>query len=162
MPYFSKFLKNNEELIRLVRRHPLSFLKQGLIAVILLLLPFFLMFLLFRWEKAGLIIFCVMVIIGLWRLISVMLIWHYNSLILTNKRGILIKQISLFNRQVSEIDYQNITDIVYRIKGIKQMIFGYGSIKIQNHNSDLSIIITDIPKPQELQQQLLNLKKNLR
>jgi len=161
MPYFIKFLKNNEELIKLVRRHPLSFLKPGLMAILLLLLPFFLMFLLFKWGTAGLIIFITLTLIGIFCLGRIILLWHYNSFILTNSRAILIKQKGLFDRQVSEINYQKIEDVAYRIKGIKQTIFRYGSIKIQNNNSDLAMIVNNIPKPQELQQQLLNLKKSL-
>ena len=107
------------------------------------------------------IIFIILALMGFFCLGRIILLWHYNSFILTNRRAILIKQKGLFDRQVSEIDYQKIEDVAYRIKGLKQTIFRYGSIKIQNNSSEMVMIVGNIPKPQELQQELLNLKKNL-
>lgn len=161
MTYFTRILKENEELVRLIRQHPMVFFKSGLLALIFLLLPFFLMFLLFRWEIFGLILFFTLLIIGLIAIIRLIVIWHFNAFLITDRRVILFKQRGLFDRQVSEIEYEKIQDISYRLKGASQTLFRYGSIRIQITNSETAIIVSKIPRPREIQQLLLKIKKNV-
>ena len=144
----------------MVKQYPLVFFKPGLIAIILILLPFFLMFLLFRWETYGLILFFILLIIGIIAITKLIIIFSYNAFLVTNKRVILSKQIGLFERQVSETDYGKIQDISYRIKGPAETLFRYGSLRIQIANSELPIIISKIPRPREVQQLILKIKKN--
>jgi len=160
MTYFNKYLKDNEELIAVVKQHPLVFLKPGLIAVVLLSLPFFLMFLLFKWETFGLIIFFIMLVVGIIAIIKLIVIFSYNAFLITNQRVILFKQVGLFERSVSETDYGKIQDISYRIKGLGQTLFRYGSIRLQIMGSESPIIVSKIPKPREVQQLILKIKNH--
>lgn len=161
MSYFSRLLKDNEELIRLVRRHPLAFLKPGFWAIILILLPFFLMFLLFRWGQPGLIIFLILILSGIGCLVRVIILWLKNALLITNQRLILIKQKGFFDKLASETDYTRIEEIAYRIKGFKQTVFRFGSLKIKMQNSADPMIVPEVYRPQELQQLLLNIRRQI-
>ena len=112
MSYFNKILKENEELIRLIHQHPMVFFKPGLFALFLIVLPFFLMFLLFKWEIFGLILFIILLFIGTIALIRLIVVWHYNVFLITDRRVILFKQHGLFDRHVSEIEYEKIQPIL--------------------------------------------------
>lgn len=160
MAYFTRILKENEELLHLIHQHPLVFFKQAIVALFFILLPFFLMFLLFRWEIYGLILFFILLIIGILLLIRLIIIWVYNIFLITNTRVILYKQKGFFDQQVAETEYEKIQDVSYRIRGLWQTLFRYGSVKIQIINSGSAIIIRKIPKPREVQQLLLGIKKN--
>lgn len=160
MTYFSRVLKENEELLHLVRPSPAVFFKPAITALFFILLPFFLMFLLFQWERYGLILFFILLIIGLWLLVRLIVIWIYNVFLITNQRLILYRQPDLFDRLVSETDYDKIQDVSWRIKGFWQAVFRYGSVRIQLIGSESAIIVSKIPKPQQIQQILLSIKKN--
>lgn len=160
MSYFSKILKENEELVRLIRRHPLVFFKPAVFSLILLLLPFFLMFLLFQWGTIGLILFFLLLFLGTLLMARLIVVWYFNVFLVTDQRVVLIKQHGLFDRKVMEIEYEKMQDISYRLKGFSQTLFHYGSVRIQVINSETVMIVSKIARPEELQQLLLRIKKN--
>jgi len=160
MAYFNKYLKDDEDLVDLIRQHFLVFFKPGLVAMILFLSPFFLMFLLFRWETFGLILFLILLFFGIFLLIRVIIVWSFNAFLITSQRVVLFKQRGFFDRQVAEVEYEKIQDISYRVKGLTQTLFHYGSVKIQIANSETTIIARKISKPREVQQLLLKIKNN--
>jgi len=157
---YSKILKENEELIRLIRRHPLVYFKPAVLAIILLLLPFFLMSLLFKWETFGLIIFCLLVLIGIVCLIRLMVVYSYNVFLITNQRIILYSQPGIFERKVSEVTYDKIQDIAYRYKGFWQVLFKYGTLRIQIKNSESILYVKKIFQPGQIQQLIIRIQKN--
>jgi len=159
MSYFTKNLKDNEELVRLIRRHSISFVPVAIIALVFLLLPFFLMFLLFKWV-VGLIFFLILLVIGLILLIRFLVLWYYNALLITNQRVILYEQKGLFERYVTETEYSKIQDVSYLYKGLWQSILHYGTLKIQILSSDTIIKAEKIPQPMKVQEIIKNIQKN--
>lgn len=157
---YNKILKDNEQLVLIIRRHPLVYCKSALIAIIFFLLPFFLMFWLFKWAETGLVVFIILIFLGLMALIRLLVVYIYNVFIITDKRIILFEQRGLFDRQVAEVDYNKIQDIAYRLKGFWQTIFKYGSLKIQIINSETKLIVDKIARPEAVQQLLLKVQKN--
>ena len=157
---YTKILKENEELVKLIRRHPLVYFKPGLFALILLLLPFFLMFLLFKWETIGLVFFILLLIIGILAIVRLVVVYYFNVFLITNQRIILFVQHGLFDRNVSEVDYEKIQDISYRLKGFWQTLLKYGSLKIQIKNSESILYVKKITQPERIQQLLLKIQKN--
>lgn len=159
MPHYSKHLKNNEELARVIHQHALVFFRPALIALILIILPFFLMFLLFRWQETGLVLFFILLVIGLIAIIRIAVLWSGNVFLITNQRVILFKQRGLFDKQVLEADFEDLQDVAFRIKGFWQTVGRYGSLRIQILNSETSLIVSKIPQPSQVQQLLLSIKK---
>lgn len=160
MGYFNKNLKENEEVIRLIRRHWLSFWPQSLLTILVFLLPFVLIFLLFSWGKTGLWIFLLLLFIGLLTLVRLIVVYYYNVFLVTDQRVILFKQKGLFDRYVSEIEYPKIQDVSYHFKGIFQTVFHYGSLKIQILSSETIIKPENIPQPQKVQDLIKSIRKN--
>jgi hypothetical protein len=160
MSYFTRNLKDDEEVIRLIKHHDLSYCFSGLLSLIALLLPFFLMGLFFRWGKIGFIIFAIFSIFGLWAIIRFLVVRHYNGLLITDRRVILFKQKGFFDRQVMEIEYDKIQDVSYRFKGISQTLFRYGTLNIQVQSSESVIKAEKIPRPESVQDLIKDIRKN--
>jgi len=158
---YSKYLKDNEELVEVVRQHPLVYLKPAAIALFFFLLPFFLMFLLFKWETVGLIIFFLLFIIGLILIIQLAVVYLNNALLITNKRIVHLRQNSLFDRHETEASYNIIQEVSYCIKGAAQTLFRYGSIRIKLANSVKGLAINKISGPRRIQQLILKIKSDI-
>ena len=86
--------------------------------------------------------------------------WSNNVFLITSHRVILSRQFGLFNKRVSEAEHGTIQDISYRIKGAGQTVFRYGSVRLQIAETKTPIIVSKIPKPRNIQQLLLRIKKN--
>lgn len=154
---YTKILEENEELIRVIRRFPLVYAKMAVLATFLLLLPFFLMFLLFKWETPGLIIFIILTVIGIIAIVRLIVVYSYNVIIVTNRRIIMYVQKGLFDRRVSEVLRNKIEDITYRYKGFWQTLFKYGTLKVQLKNSESILYIKKIYRPESIRQILTNM-----
>lgn len=118
------------------------------------------MFLLFRWPTIGLIIFLFLLAIGLIVLIRLIVTWYYNAFLITNERVVLYRQKGLFNREVSEVEYQKIQDVAYYFKGLGPAFFHYGTLKIQVLSSETVIKVEKIPHPQQIQEIIKTIQKN--
>ncbi|HAH03988.1 TPA: hypothetical protein DCL28_00305 [Candidatus Komeilibacteria bacterium] len=138
----------------------MTFLPTAILTLFFLLLPFFLMFLLFRWGWPGLIIFLVLTVVGLLLLIRLAVVWYYNAFLITNQRVILYKQHGLFDRQVMETEYHKIQDVSFYFKGLWQALFHYGSLKIQVLSSETVIIMEKIARPQKIQEIVKTIQNN--
>jgi len=160
MSYFTRNLNDDEELVDLVRRHGLNFLPAALLAMLLLALPFFLLFLLWQWKNIGLLLFVFLLAVGVLAMIRVLLVWYYNALVITNQRVILYKQKGFFERQVLEAEYGKIQDTSYIFKGLWQTLFHFGSLRIQVVNSETILVVEKIPTPAKVQDLIKNIQKN--
>jgi len=118
------------------------------------------MFLLFRWQPVGLIIFLFLLAIGIIILIRLIVSWYYNAFLITNERVILYRQKGLFNREVSEVEYQKIQDVAYYFKGLWQTLFHFGTLKIQVLSSETVIKVEKIHRPAQIQNIVKNIQKN--
>ena len=138
----------------------MTFIPAGILALILLLLPFFLMFLLFRWQIVGLIFFIALLVIGILVFIRLIVVWYYNAFLITNQRIVLYKQKGLFDRHVSEVEYHKIQDVSYHFKGLFQSMFHYGTLKIQVMSSETVMKADKISQPQKVQEIIKKIQKN--
>lgn len=160
MSYFTRNLNDDEEVIDIVRRHGLTFLLAAIFALLLLALPFFLIFLFFQWENIGLILFVFLLTLGILASLRVLLVWYYNAFLITNQRVILYKQKGFFERQVFEVEYQKIQDTSYTFKGLWQTLCHFGSLRIQVINSETVLLVEKIPTPAKVQDLIKNIQKN--
>jgi len=62
---------------------------------------------------------------------------------------------------VSEAELGEITGVSFRIKGLFESIFRYGSIRLQLTESIKPMIISKVTKPREIQELIQKLKANL-
>lgn len=157
-------LKSGEEVVKIVRHYSLTFWPQILAVLLLLALPFFFIFPLFKRGYWGVAVFLFFIFFGVFYGLRELVVWYYNSFVITNKRIIDIDQRGLFERIVSEAPYEKIQDVSYRLKGIFQTLLRYGNIHIQTAGATAVIEIRNIKNPEKIQELISDLahlnKKN--
>ena len=115
--------KENEEIIKIVRRYPLTCTFPILITLILVAGSFFFLSLFFSWGPIGVALFLTILLLGIIYGTREFVLWYFNAFIITNQRVIDIDQRGFFDRIVSEAPYEKIQDVSYRVKGIFQTLF---------------------------------------
>lgn len=160
MAFHEKLLKDDEQLIRVVRSFPLAFFWPIFFGVILIILPFFLIVPLFKWEILGMIIFGLLLMAGLILLIRAIILIYFNCFIITNQRVIDWDQRGLFDRVISEADYNKIQDISFRIKGMLGTMLSFGTIQIQTAGTAPVLELKFVRRPQKIQALITDVKRN--
>lgn len=170
--YISTVLGNehsDEPVLIFTHRHWASFLSQIVTAVVLTMLPLLFLVIYYNSETLTTLSNQMIVIIGMsaYFLIITMYIfvewitYYSNILIVTERTLIDVNQKTLFIRQISHLHLRQIEDISSEIKGFLPTIFNYGSVIIQTAGAQEYNMIVDIPNPQEIASQILELHKNI-
>lgn len=141
----------------MVRHYVLTMWLEILASFLLLTLPFFFIFPLFKLGYWGVGIFLALIMLGIIYTLRTIAVWYYNTFVITNKRIIDIDQRGFFERIVSEASYDKVQDVSWRRKGIWQTIFRYGNIRIQIVNSSMGLEIRNIRNPEKVHQTILDL-----
>lgn len=153
-------LNENEKIKAIVYKHWVFLLFQILKAsAIAALIIFGLCYFGYCWENWlwGPTIFWTLILIEAVWVIRRWVIWRKDVVIITNQRVIDINQKSLFDKEVAEINYYKIRDIIYQIKGILASMFNFGRIEL--HLAGGAVLALDkIPHPQRIQKILLKSK----
>lgn len=160
MSYYSKNLKPNEVIIQILKKYYLTYFWQFLLSIFLILLPFFLLYLLFQWANWGLVIFSILFLTGLIFCLRFLINYFLNNLIITNQRIIYHQQKGFFHRKVFEVFLDKIQDISYEINGLGPTLFKYGTLNIQVINSNTVIKIDKIKTPATIQNLINSAKES--
>lgn len=143
-------LRENEKLIRAIRRHKSSLggiwsLSAGL--VFLFLFVFF--YLKFNFFGYGWQAFSVLVFILALVCLGKLYVWRNDVLYITNQRVIRNEQASLFDKTVTEILYQDVHEITFNKKGLASIVNNYGDLVIRTP-SENKIVFEKIPDPEKV------------
>lgn len=85
-------------------------------------------------------------------------IWHGTMLIITNQRIIDVERRGFFDRIVSEVPYESLSDVSYRSKGLVEMTAGIGSITFQLFSGNDNVCFKHIMNPAALHKEILELR----
>ena len=141
---------NEEEVILLLRQHPITQLKWIITAIVLIFLPsifgyiHLFDFLYGKYIFAGLVSWYLLVIAFC---LESFLGWFYNVYIITDERVIDIDFDSLIYKNVSAAKLDNIEDVTATTGGALQSIFDYGTIKIQTAAEKQEFEFDNVPHP---------------
>lgn len=153
-----KNLKEDEEIIQIVRIYPLIFIIPFTISALLVIAPFFFLFYLFnKLGWIGVIIFFCSLLFGILIALRQIIIYSLNVFVITNQRIIDIDQKGFFDKTVSESTFDKIQDVSYRIKGLFQTVFHYGDIIIQTAGTKANLELSGIKNPQKVQELIAKL-----
>jgi len=158
--YFAKKINlgADEKIQAILHHHPITYLKQFIIAALLILLAFFMMFYFLSLGRIGAALFLALLVTGIFYGSREFFIWYNNVFIITNERVVDTDQKGFFHKTVSEIGYDKINDISYSVHGFVQTIFKLGTIKIQATGATL--ILRNLKQPGQINQLLVGLIKN--
>lgn len=161
MPFYSKNLQENEQIISVLYKSSLAYRWKYVIDFVLFLIPFFFLVPLFDWGISGKAIFFIFLAIALIYFLRIVILTRYNCLVVTDRRLINYGFKKFFNKKVIEIDLSDVTDISYSSKGVLQNTFNVGSLEITWQIKDKEKLLTTkfIKNPAKVQRIILDLIK---
>ncbi|MFH0830810.1 MAG: PH domain-containing protein [Parcubacteria group bacterium] len=163
--------RSDEEIIIFTRRHWIQFLASFLFVILIVAAYIGAAYLVVRYApfdfsrgSARLVLVAVSGILLLmaWLFLYVKFIDYYLDVwILTSERIVQIKQRSLFNRQITELDLSSIQDVQSKVKGILATFLGYGTIFVQTAGTTELLQFDYIPRPYEAEKHILDIQVSL-
>ncbi len=160
MAFYDRLLKDDEILVAIVRQTPICHIWRLFYGLFFLGMSFFLSVYLFRWGMIGLALFSLMFLIGFVTLVRVVMVYYFNSFIITDKRIIDWDQRGIFHKEISEVDYLKVQDITYKIKGFWATVLNFGTLQIQTASGSLALELSYVKKPANIQSLLIDIKRN--
>jgi len=160
--HYSKDLKDGEELVTILHKHPLTLAKPMFKVALWGLLPVLILlgFLSYGnsslWLQLG---FFVVLVSALSYGFFEWFTWYNDVYILTNEKIINIEQNSLFHRTVSETTWDKVQDVTFEVKGVLSTLFDFGSIHVQTAGAKDVIEFTSIAHPEAWQKKLMEIQK---
>ncbi len=157
--YISKQLKEREELVRIVRRHPAVLVPPIGLGVALIIIDFFLLAWWFQHHWWGVAGWLAGLVIGGLLVARAIYVWSNNALAVTTQRVIDIDQRGFFERHVAEAPYEKIQDIRYTIKGVWPTILQFGTVIVQTAGTTTNLELSAVRRPVELQQEISEMQR---
>ena len=146
---------DGENVLLLLRKHPITQVTKVLTLILLLLVPFFFgqisfFFLLAKNFQTAILLLWYLIVVGYF--LESFLTWFYNVYIITDERIIDIDFLSLIYRNVSAAKLDKIEDITTVSSGAIQSIFDYGTVQIQTAAENTEFEFEDVPHPTKVTQ----------
>lgn len=165
MRYRGVELHSDEEVKGQVRQYSARLILPFAIAALFIAGPFYLFVPLWNlhlwsWDihVVGQVLFYVSLSFGLIYGLRAYITWAGTMLIVTNQRIIDIDRRGLFDRMVSEVPYESLSDVSYRSKGVIEMTAGIGSITFQLYSGNENVCFRNLVNPAALHKQILELR----
>ncbi len=77
-------------------------------------------------------------------------IWYQDAWVITEDRLIDIEMVSLFNRRMSQITFNQVQDVKVEVKGYLQNLFNYGTVAVQSAGQQAFFQLASIPNPYQV------------
>jgi len=143
----------NEEVLLLLRQHPITQIKWILIVILLLFVPYLLSLVSFwdmvpdKYHFFGLV-FWYLLVLGI--TMEAFLSWFYNVYIVTDERVIDVDFLSLIYKNISAAKLDNIEDVTATTTGAIQSVFNIGTVKIQTAAEVTQFEFENVPQPNKV------------
>jgi len=139
-----------EERIRLItKRHAATIFPRLVLALLLIVTPFFFLFPLLKTGPTGIVVFSVCVGVGVLVAWRTFVMWDGEALIVSNQRIVKVTQSGFFSRTVTEASLDRLADISWRKRGLMGTVFNFGDLTI-NTTGQQRIAATHMPSPREI------------
>ncbi|MFA4871532.1 MAG: hypothetical protein WC610_00510 [Patescibacteria group bacterium] len=154
-------LREGERIKRIVRRSTWHYFWPIILAIILIILPFFLIYPLFQRGWWGMAIFFLLLIFGVWLILRIYFSHFFTVFVMTNMRVIDFDQRGLFNQVVTEALYGKIGDVSCESRGAVNAILRLGNIYINLLNKGrVKLKLSAIKNPQSVVGDILYWQEN--
>lgn len=144
-------LKENERMVRVVRRYGLTHAFDIVVIALFFGLAFFFLFWFFRHGIWGQTLFAALVGIGVVLLIRLLFTRYRNVTYVTDRRLVDIDRRGFFHCVISDIPYDQIEDVSGHMRGFFGTVFRYGDVHIQTGGGTVRIVIDRVVQPRRLQ-----------
>ena len=154
--------EETEEVILLMRRHPITNLGWILSMAVLLLVPTIVAPLILRSGLPAMdfswgyyLIIPLMWYLGTFGYgFACFLSWYFNVYIVTNKRIVDIDWMGLLYKQLSSSQLDKIQDVTYKQGGISDTFFNFGTVLIQTAGTEPNFEFEAVPRPNQVVEQI--------
>lgn len=150
-------LKPNERVHRVWRRHASTLWWQLFLAAAFIVVPFFFLFLLTKWQGVGIVLFALLEGIGLFLAVRAFLRWDSTVLVLTTHRVCQVIQGGLWKREVVDTPLAFVKGVSWERRGLLERLFGIGTLKIVT-GSDQAVVAPSLVQPEKAQALLNELR----
>lgn len=153
----------NEFVILFLRKHPITQIPWILSALIIAVLPIFLIPLIENLFMLTIPLNYTTILIAFWYLVTFsfmyvnFILWYYNVNLVTNERVVDIDFVYLLVQEVAATRITQIEDVTYRRVGVISTLFDYGNVYVQTAGAESNIEFLSIPRPKQVAQTLINL-----
>jgi len=165
MRYLGVELHSDEEVKSVVRQYTASLILPFAIAAVLISGAFYLLvplwgLRLWNWDLhvVGQAIFGAVLFVALIIALRAYVLWRGTMLVITNQRIIDVDRRGFFDRIVSEVPYESLSDVSYRSKGLIEMTAGIGTITFQLYSGNENVSFHRLINPARLHKQILELR----
>ncbi|MCC7522601.1 PH domain-containing protein [Candidatus Uhrbacteria bacterium] len=155
----------DEEVVHVLRRHPITLLTVMIGFVVLLASPFLAAWILPLYQPELVANPVFMTLIILFGSIFFLFAWlflfqnfmdyYLDVWIVTTKRILNIEQTGLFSRTVSELRLYRIQDVTSTVSGFLHTLFDFGDVEIQTAGEKTRFIFEEIPHPTRISKSIL-------
>ncbi|MBU1126057.1 MAG: PH domain-containing protein [Patescibacteria group bacterium] len=151
-------LDTDEEVLGIVRRSLVFKWWKWLIVLCWLLLPFFFFYPLIKLGAVGFIIFIALIISAVWNTVRCRFEWVYTMFLITDRRIIDVDQHGIFNRSISELGLDDISEVVVR-QSTLQKIIGLGTILVHtNKKNHFDLELTGVHDPEHVRDLIVDVQ----
>ncbi|MCD4756617.1 hypothetical protein K8R20_03320 [bacterium] len=152
--------EQDEEVLLVVRRHWIAYISHVLIALIIPLIPFILLFLPHN-DSVGITLylglFVTSLVLSTNILVTTFLQWYYNVSIITDKKIVTLTVANVFHHNYTEILWRKVQDISHDSVGALSSIFDLGTIYIDTAGADIDLKLPLVQNPRDVQDVIDNL-----
>jgi uncharacterized membrane protein YuzA (DUF378 family) len=146
---FGGELEDGEEIIYVIHRHwVLVYMRYVKVVAVGILLPFSLLYFLFGFQSTVSWVLYVWIGIAVLVMLYDFVDWYGDAWVLTNERIIDVRWDGFFKHSGVTLDWGNMLDVEYEVKGIRQRLWGYGTMSI-NKYAGMPIEVKNVNKPKE-------------
>lgn len=153
--------ESDEEIIVLLRKHPLTNLNWVLIAILGIIMPSFFGYLpFFVTAPSG---FKVIIVLA-WYMFTLafalqkFLLWFFNVMIVTNRRVVDIDFLNMVYKEVSDTELEKVVDVTLKMGGVFRTMFDYGDVLIQTAGEAPNFEFLAVPRPSKVAKILQDLR----
>lgn len=148
------------------RRHPITFVPQMFLFILMLVLPLVVGQLVFDGKidiknpllhTSGVLLMSIYYLSALLFFMGQFVDYYLDITIVTNDRIIDIEQKGIFGRQISELDLARIQDVNSEVKGIIASIFNYGLVEVQTAGDEANFEMHDVHDAHNVRQRVIEL-----
>ena len=145
------------EKVKFIFRRHITTARKGLRFLIIMIIIGIIPMVLWPDIKEMFWVFLGCVIVGILGLLYAYMLWYFSMYIVTNERIRQITQKGLFKKTVVDLGIDKIQSVSVSTPNVIAGVLGYGTILIQTGVGDL--IISQVPKPNEIHNKLQNIAK---
>jgi len=162
-PDHAKFIAadSKEKIVLILRRHPITNLRWMMVALGMILGPFFASFLIemdfvpMGYQLVGMMIWY---LITMAFVIEQFLSWYFNVNVVTDERVFDVDFVNLIYREITDANIDQIQDVTVQVGGVVRTMSDYGNVMIQTASEIPQIEFAAVPKPDLVAQILRELR----